>query len=105
MQSCSLAGNNNSTDAAFTINKINATNRTLISAAGWIKISGLMIFAYLPSSQNFKIKSWTMKLIKFILRMFVKSKTRPSLFSSAFSEAMKDVNMEMGTSLDHDNSN
>jgi len=37
-----------------------------------------------------------MRLIKLILRMFVKSKTRPSLFSSAFSEAMKDVNMEMG---------
>jgi hypothetical protein len=64
-----------------------------------------MIFAYLLSSQIFKIKPWTMKLIKFILRMFVKSKTRPSLFSSAFSEAMKDLNMEMGTRFNHDNRN
>ena len=46
-----------------------------------------------------------MRLIKFILRMFANSKTRPSLFSSAFSEAMKDVHMEMGTSRDHDNRN
>lgn len=46
-----------------------------------------------------------MKLIKFILKMFVKSKTRPSLFSSAFSEALKDLNREMGTRLNHEKRN
>ena len=95
----------NSIDATFTINKINTTNGIQINAGWWSKISGSMNFAYLLSSQILKIKAWTMKLIKFVLRMFVKSKTRASLFSSAFSEAMKDVNKEMGIRSNHGNRN